>query len=145
MNFDVENDFYFVSQSPISDVLKFEIIDSNDDVILTTTTGFTRLNNYNYKYSYTVDSEIYEDKEIFTYRWYYVQNTKYKILEKEFNISKIDLNDGSTLTYGTEVFINVLGIKQNEIISKKVGLKRLIFKAKRLIETKILKNILYDF
>jgi hypothetical protein len=144
MNFDVENDFYFISQSPISDVLKFEIVDSNDDIILTTTTGLTRLNNYNYKYTYTIDSEIYEDKEIFTYRWYYTQNGKYKILEKEFNISKIDLNDGSTLTYGTEVFINLLGIKNNEIISKKVGLKRLIFKAKRLIETKILKNIIGD-
>ena len=144
MNFDVENDFYFISQSPVSDVLKFEIIDSNDDIIYTTTTGFTRLNNYNYKLSYTVDSEIYQDKEIFTYRWYYVQNSKYKIVEKEFNISKVDLNDGTTLTYGTDVFINVIGIKHNEIISKKVGVKRLIFKAKRLIETKILKNIIGD-
>ena len=144
MNFDVENDFYFVSQSPISNILKFEIIDSNDNIIYTTTTGFTQLNNYNYKISYNVDSENYEDKEIFTYKWYYVQNSKYKILEKQFNISKIDLNDGSSLTYGTEVFINVLGIKQNEIITKKVGLKRLIFKPKRLIETRILKNIIGD-
>lgn len=144
MNFDVENDFYFVSQSSISDMLKFEIIDSNDDIIYTTTTGFTQLNNSNYKINYTVDSEIYQDKEIFTYRWYYVQNSKYKILEKQFNISKIDLNDGTSMTYGTEVFINVLGIKQNEIITKKVGLKRLIFKPKRLIETRILKNIIGD-
>jgi hypothetical protein len=144
MTFDVENDFYFVSQSPITDILRFEIIDSNNNVILNTTTGFTRLNNYNYKYSYTVDSEIYEDIEIFTYKWYYTQNGKYKVLEKEFNISKIDLNDGSSLTYGNEVFINVLGIKQNEIITKKAGLKRLIFKPKRLIETKILKNIIGD-
>ena len=51
MNFDVENDFYFVSQSPITDVTKFEIIDSNGDEILSTTTGFTQLNNYNYKYT----------------------------------------------------------------------------------------------
>jgi len=144
MNFDVENNFYFISQSPITDILKFEIIDSNDDIILTTTTGFTRLNNYNYKYSYNVDSEIYQDIEIFTYKWYYAQNGKYKILQKEFNISKIDLNDGTSLTYGTEVFINVLGIKSNEIISKKVGIKRLIFKPKRLIDTKILKNIIGD-
>jgi hypothetical protein len=144
MTFDVENDFYFVSQSPISAVTKFEIIDSNNNVILNTTTGFTRLNNYNYKYSYTVDSEIYQDIEIFTYKWYYTQNGKYKVLEKEFNISKIDLNDGNSLTYGNEVFINVLGIKQNEIITKKAGLKRLIFKPKRLIETKILKNIIGD-
>lgn len=144
MNFDVSNDFFFVSQSPITDVLRFEIVDSNDNVLLNTTTGITRLNNYNYKYSYTIDSEIYEDKEIFIYRWYYTQNGKYKLLEKEFNISKIDLNDGSTLTYGTDVFINVLGIKHNEIISKKVGVKRLIFRAKRLIETRILKNIIGD-
>jgi hypothetical protein len=144
MNFDIENDFYFVSQAAISDMLKFEIIDSNDDIIYTTTTGFTQLNNFNYKTSYNIDSEIYQDKEIFTYRWYYVQNSKYKILEKQFNISKIDLNDGTSLTYGTEVFINVLGIKSNEIITKKVGIKRLIFKAKRLIETRILKNIIGD-
>lgn len=144
MNFDVENDFFFVSQSPVSDVTEFRIIDSNDTTIYTTTTGITQLNNYNYKVSYTLDSENYQDKEIFTYRWYYQQNGKYKILEKEFNITKIDLNDGSSLTYGSEVFINVLGIKQNEIISKKVGLKRLIFKAKRLIETRILKNIIGD-
>jgi len=144
MNFDVSNDFFFVSQSPITDVLRFEIVDSNNDVILNTTTGITRLNNYNYKYNYTIDSEIYEDKEIFTYRWYYTQNGKYKLLEKEFNISKIDLNDGNSLTYATEVFINVVGIKQNEIITKKVGLKRIIFKPKRLIQTKILKNIIGD-
>jgi len=144
MNFDVENDFFFISQSPITEVYQFEIVDSNDTVITAITTGFTQLNNYNYKVSYTIDSEDYQDKEIFTYRWYYTQNGKYKLLEKEFNISKIDLNDGTTLTYGNEVFINVLGIKQNENISKKVGLKRLIFKAKRLMETKILKNIIGD-
>jgi hypothetical protein len=144
MNFDIQNDFYFISQSPITEVYKFEIVDSNDTLLLSRTTGITRLNNYNYKTSYTLDSENYEDKEIFTYRWYYTQNGKYKLLEKEFNISKIDLNDGTTLTYGTDVFINVLGIKHNEIISKKAGLKRIIFKAKRLIETKILKNIIGD-
>jgi hypothetical protein len=54
------------------------------------------------------------------------------------------LNDGSSLTYGTDVFINLLGIKQNEIITKKIGSKRLIFRAKRLIETRILKNIIGD-
>ena len=144
MNFDVPNDFFFVSQSPITDILTFQIIDSNGDVILNTTTGITRLNNYNYKYTHTIDSEIYQDKEIFTYKWNYTQNTKYKTLEKEFNISKIDLNDGTSLTYATEVFINVLGIKNNEVITKKVGLKRLIFKPKRLIETRILKNIIGD-
>ena len=144
MNFDINNDFYFISQSPVSNVTEFRIIDSNDTTIYTTTTGITQLNNFNYKTNYTVDSEIYQDKEIFTYRWYYQQNGKYKILEKQFNISKIDLNDGTSLTYGTEVFINVLGIKSNEIITKKVGLKRLIFKPKRLIETRILKNIIGD-
>jgi len=144
MNFDVSNDFFFVSQSLISSLNKFEIIDSNGDIIHTTTTGFTQLNNYNYKYIYTIDSEIYEDIEIFTYKWYYTQNGKNKVLEKEFNISKIDLNDGSSLTYGTDVFINLLGIKQNEIITKKIGSKRLIFRAKRLIETRILKNIIGD-
>jgi len=144
MNFDVPNDFFFVSQSPISAVTKFEIIDSNDTVITSTTIGFTNLNGYNYKYTATIDSENYEDQEIFTSKWYYTQYGKSKTLEKQFNISKIDLNDGTTLTYATEVFINVLGIKSNEIITKKVGVKRLIFKAKRLIETRILKNIVGD-
>jgi hypothetical protein len=144
MNFDVPNDFFFVSQSPITEVYKFEIIDSNDVVITSATSGFTNLNGFNYKYTTTIDSEDYQDQEIFTSKWYYTQYGKYKVLEREFNISKIDLNDGTTLTYGTEVFINVLGIKSNEIISKKVGLKRLIFKPKRLIETKILKNIVGD-
>jgi len=143
MTFDVQNDFYFVSQSPISAVTKFEIIDSND-IVYSSITSFTQLNNFNYKVSATIDSENYEDIEIFTYKWYYTQNGKYKVLEKEFNISKIDLNDGNSLTYGNEVFINVLGIKQNEIITKKADLKRLIFKQKRLIETKILKNIIGD-
>jgi len=146
MNFDVSNDFFFISQSPISSVNKFEIIDSNDIIItsITNTTLFTQLNRYNYKISQTIDSENYQDQEIFTYKWYYIQNGKYKVLEKEFNISKIDLNDGTSLTYATEVFINVLGVKQNEIISKKVGLKRLIFKPKRLIQSRILKNIVGD-
>jgi hypothetical protein len=144
MNFDVSNDFFFVSQSLISAVTKFEIIDSNNIVITSVTSGFTQLNRYNYKISQTIDSENYQDQEIFTYRWYYIQNGKYKLLEKEFNITKIDLNDGMSLTYSTEVFINLLGIKHNEIISKKVGLKRLIFKPKRLIQSKILKNIVGD-
>jgi hypothetical protein len=144
MNFDVSNDFFFVSQSPISSVSKFEIIDSNDEIIATFTTGFTQLNNFNYKVSTTIDSENYQDQEIFTSKWYFTQYGKSKTLEKEFNISKIDLNDGTTLTYSTEVYINVVGIKQNEIITKKVGLKRIIFKPKRLIQTKILKNIVGD-
>ena len=143
MNFDVPNDFFFVSQSPISAATKFEIIDSND-LVYSSITSFTQLNNFNYKVSATIDSANYQDQEIFTSKWYYIQYGKYKVLEKQFNISKIDLNDGSTLTYGTEVFINVLGIKSNEIITKKVGIKRLIFKAKRLIETRILKNIVGD-
>jgi hypothetical protein len=143
MNFDVPNDFYFVSQSPISQLYNFEIIDSND-IVYSSITSFTQLNNFNYKVSATIDSENYQDKEIFYTKWYYTQNGKYKLVEKPFNISRVDLNDGDTLTYGTEVFINVLGIKQNEIITKKVGLKRLIFKAKRLIQTRILKNIIGD-
>jgi hypothetical protein len=143
MNFDVSNDFFFVSQSPISAVTKFEIIDSNS-LVYSSITSFTQLNNFNYKVSTTIDSENYQDQEIFTSKWYYTQYGKSKTIEKEFNISKIDLNDGTTLTYGTEVFINVLGIKSNEIITKKVGVKRLIFKAKRLIQTKILKNIVGD-
>ena len=143
MNFDLPNDFFFISQSPISSVSKFEIIDSNDEIIYTSS-AFTQLNNFNYKTEYNIDSANYQDREIFTYRWYYVQNGKNKVLEKDFNISKIDLNDGTSLTYGTEVFINVLGIKSNEIVTKKVGLKRLIFKPKRLIQTKILKNIVGD-
>lgn len=144
LNFDVPNDFFFVSQSPIDLITKLEILDSDYQVISTFTSGFTQLNNYNYKITHTIDSENYQDVEIFTTKWYYVQNGKYKILQKDFNISKIDLNDGTTLTYNTEVFINVLGIKQNEIISKKSGVKRLIFKPKRLIETRILKNIIGD-
>jgi hypothetical protein len=144
MNFDVSNDFFFVSQSQISSIVKLEILDSNDNIILSATTGFTRLNNFNYKYTTTIDSENYQDREIFTSRWYYIQNNKSKLLEKQFNISKIDLNDGDTLTYGTDVFINLLGIKSNESITKKTGVKRLIFKAKRLIESRILKNIIGD-
>jgi hypothetical protein len=143
MNFDVPNDFFFVSQSSISSLNKFEIIDSNGDIIYNSS-AFTQLNNFNYKISHTIDSEDYQDIEIFYSRWYYTQNGKNKVLEKQFNISKIDLNDGISLTYGSDVFINVLGIKQNEIITKKVGLKRLIFRAKRLIETRILKNIIGD-
>ena len=146
MNFDVENTFYFISQMAITELYKFEIVDSNDTVIesVTDTTLFTRLNTYNYKITKTLNSENYQDQEIFTYKWHYIQNGKYKVLEKEFNISKIDLNDGTSLTYGTEVFINILGLKHNEIISKRVKLKRLIFKPKRLIQTKILKNIVGD-
>lgn len=146
LNFDIPSDFYFVSQTPIAEMYKFEIVDSNDNTIvsITDTTEFTNLNGYNYKYTTTIDSENYQDQEIFTSRWYYIQNTKFKLLEKEFNISKIDLNDGTSLTYATEVFINLLGVKQNEIISKKSGLKRLIFKPKRLIQSKILKNIIGD-
>jgi len=143
MNFDVPNDFFFVSQSPITSVNKFEIVDS-DDLVYSSITSFTQLNNFNYKVSATIDSENYQDQEIFTYKWYYIQNGKYKILEKQFNISKIDLNDGMSLTYSTEVFINVLGIKSNEIITKKVGVKRLIFKPKSLIQSRILKNIVGD-
>jgi hypothetical protein len=143
MNFDVSNDFFFVSQSPISSLSKFEIIDSND-LVYSSITSFTQLNNFNYKVSATIDSENYQDQEIFTSKWYFTQYGKSKTLEKEFNISKIDLNDGTTLTYSTEVFINVLGIKSNEIITKKVGLKRLIFKPKRLIQSRILKNIVGD-
>jgi hypothetical protein len=144
MNFDVSNDFYLISQYAISNVNKFEIIDSDGTVITSFTSGFTQLNNFNYKINYNIDSQDYKNKEIFTYKWYFTQNGKNKILEKEFNISKIDINDGTSLTYGTEVFINVLGIKQNENITKKAGLKRLIFKQKRLIETRILKNIIGD-
>ena len=146
LNFDETNDFFFVSQSPITSINKFELIDSNDDIIysVTSSTAFTKLNYYNYKLSYFIDSENYQDQEIFYTKWYYTQNGKNKVLEKEFNISKLDLNDGTTLTHGTEVFINLLGIKQNEIISKKVGLKRLIFRPKRLIQTKILKSIIGD-
>jgi hypothetical protein len=143
MNFDVSNDFFFISQSPISSVTKFEIIDSNS-LVYSSITSFTQLNNFNYKVSATIDSENYQDQEIFTSKWYFTQYGKSKTLEKEFNISKIDLNDGITLTYSTEVFINVLGIKSNEIITKKVGLKRLIFKPKRLIQSRILKNIVGD-
>ena len=145
LKFDELSNFYFISQSPITSVNKFELIDSNDEIIYSTTatTAFTKLNYYNYKTTYFIDSDIYEDQEIFYTRWYYTQNGKNKILEKEFNISRPDLNDDS-LIYSTEVFINVIGIKQNDIISKKVGLKRLIFKAKRLIQTKILKNIIGD-
>ena len=144
MNFDVQNDFFLISQNAISQVNSFEILDSNDTIVTSFTSGFTQLNNFNYKINYTIDSGNYQDKEIFTYKWYYTQNQKSKVLEKQFNISKIDLNDGISLTYGTEVFINVLGIKQYENISKKVGVKRIIFKAKRLIETRILKNIIGD-
>jgi hypothetical protein len=143
INFDVPNDFFFVSQSPISSVSKFEIIDSND-LVYSSITSFTQLNNFNYKVSATIDSQNYQDQEIFTSKWYFTQYGKSKTTEKEFNISKIDLNDGTTLTYSTEVFINVIGIKSNEIITKKVGLKRIIFKPKRLIQTKILKNIVGD-
>jgi hypothetical protein len=143
MNFDVPNDFFFISQSPISSVTKFEIIDSND-LVYSSVTSFTQLNNFNYKVSATIDSSNYQDQEIFTSKWYFTQYGKSKTLEKQFNISKIDLNDGTSLTYATEVFINVLGVKHNEIISKKVGLKRLIFKTKRLIQTRILKNIVGD-
>jgi hypothetical protein len=143
LNFDEINDFYFVSQAPITSVNKFELIDSNDDIIHTST-AFTKLNYYNYKTSYFIDSNDYQDQEIFYTKWYYTQNGKNKVLEKEFNISKLDLNDGTTLTHGTDVFINILGIKQNEIISKKAGLKRLIFRPKRLIQTKILKSIIGD-
>ena len=143
MNFDLSNDFFFVSQSPISSVSKFEIIDSND-LVYSSITSFTQLNNFNYKVSATIDSENYQDQEIFISKWYFTQYGKSKTLEKEFNISKIDLNDGTTLTYSTEVFINVLGIKSNEIITKKVGVKRLIFKPKRLIQSRILKNIVGD-
>jgi hypothetical protein len=143
MNFDVPNDFFFVSQSPISGLSKFEIIDSNS-LVYSSITSFTQLNNFNYKVSATIDSENYQDQEIFTSKWYFTQYGKSKTLEKEFNIFKIDLNDGNTLTYSTEVFINVLGIKSNEIITKKVGLKRLIFKPKRLIQSRILKNIVGD-
>jgi hypothetical protein len=146
LRFDESNDFFFVSQAPVTSINKFEIIDSNDEIIFSTTetTAFTKLNYYNYKISYFIDSDNYQDQEIFYNRWHYTQNGKNKVLEKEFNISKLDLNDGTTLTYGTDVFINVLGIKQNEVVSKKAGLKRLIFKAKRLIQTKILKSIIGD-
>lgn len=146
MNFDVPNDFYFVSQAAISELTKFEILDSNDDTIVTVTatTAFTNLNGYNYKYTTTLDSENYQDQEIFTSKWYYTQNGKYKVLERQFNISKLDLNDGTSLTYSSEIFINLLGIKSNEIISKKVGVKRLIFKPKRIIQSKILKNLVGD-
>jgi hypothetical protein len=143
MNFDVPNDFFFISQSPISNISRFEIIDSND-LVYSSITSFIQLNNFNYKVSATIDSENYQDQEIFTYKWYFTQYGKSKTLEKQFNISKIDLNDGTSLTYATEVFINVLGVKHNEIISKRVGLKRLIFKPKRLIQTRILKNIVGD-
>lgn len=144
MNFDVPNDYFFVSQSPITEVYKFEIIDSNDTVLTSVTSNFTQLNSNNYKVTHTIDSENYQDQEIFTSKWHYIQYGKYKVLERQFNISKIDLNDGTSLTYDNDVFINILGIKHNEIISKKVGIKRLIFKAKRLIQTKILKNIIGD-
>jgi hypothetical protein len=145
LKFDETSNFYFISQAPITSVNKFELIDSNDELIYSTTsqTSFTKLNYSNYKTSYFIDSENYEDQEIFYTKWYYTQNGKNKVIEREFNISRLDLNDDS-LTYTTEVFINVVGIKQNDIISKKAGLKRLIFKAKRLIQTKILKNIIGD-
>jgi hypothetical protein len=143
MNFDVSNDFFFVSQSPISAVTKFEIIDSNN-LVYSSVTSFTQLNNFNYKVAATIDSTNYQSQEIFISKWYYNQYGKSKTLEKQFNISIIDLNDGATLTYSTEVFINVLGIKSNENITKKAGVKRLIFKPKRLIQSSILKNIVGD-
>jgi hypothetical protein len=145
LKFDETSNFYFVSQAPITSINKFELIDPNDEIIYSTTseTSFIKLNYSNYKTSYFIDSENYEDQEIFYTKWYYTQNGKNKVMEKQFNISRPDLNDDS-LTYSTEVFINVVGIKQNDIISKKAGLKRIIFKAKRLIQTKILKNIIGD-
>jgi len=142
--FDTPNDFFFVSQTPITSLDRLEIVDYYEQTILNVTSGFTPLNGYNYKYTTTIDSETYEDVEIFYAKWYYTQNGKIKILEKEFNISKENLNDGTSLTYGTEVYINVLGIKSSESITKKSGVKRLVFKAKRLIETKILKSIIGD-
>jgi hypothetical protein len=145
LKFDETSNFYFISQAPITSVNKFELIDSNNEIIYSTTsqTSFIKLNYSNYKTSYFIDSENYEDQEIFYTKWYYTQNGKNKVIEREYNISRPDLNDDS-LIYSTEVFINVVGIKQNDIISKKAGLKRLIFKAKRLIQTKILKNIIGD-
>ena len=141
--FDTDNDFYFAPQSKIASVNSLEIIDSNDEIIATVT-SFTQLNNYNYKASLYIDSENYQNQEIFTARWYYVQNNKNRVLDKEFNISLYDLTNINNQTYSTEVFINAIGIKQNEVITKKVGLKRIIFKPKRLIQSKILKNIVGD-
>ncbi len=145
LKFDETSNFYFISQAPVTSINKFEIIDSNDEIIYSTTatTAFTRLNYSNYRTPFYIDSDNYQDQEIFYTKWYYTQNGKNKVIEREFNISRPDLNDDS-LIYSTEVFINVVGIKQNDIITKKAGLKRIIFKAKRLIQTKILKNIIGD-
>ena len=141
--FDTDNDFYFAPQTKITSVESLKIIDSNDEII-STITSFTQLNNYNYKTSLYINSENYQNQEIFTARWYYTQNNKNRVLDKEFNISVYDLTDINNQTYSTEVYINIIGIKQNENITKKTGLKRIIFKPKRLIQTRILKNIIGD-
>jgi hypothetical protein len=146
LKFDTENNFYFNSNTQINEIQSFEIIDSNNDTILaiTSNTAFTHVNFYNYFVNVTIDDNPeYNDIENFTAKWTILVNNKIKIFNKDFTLTRINEIEDK-LEYENEVYINVVGIKSNDKISKKTGLTKLLFKGKRLLKNKLLNNLIDD-
>jgi hypothetical protein len=130
---------YLITPFQIDSVDNLEIINSSNQVI-SSITSFTTVNNFTYSATINLPEgnlsfEQYSDK------WTYTYNGVQKTHTNKFNIKKISFDDFSNIE-STKVFININGIKQNDIISNTVKTKKIIFKPKRFVKNMVYNNLI---
>lgn len=130
---------YFITPFIVDSVDSLEIINSSNQII-SSITSFTTINNLTYSSSINIpeNTQFFEQ---YTDRWTYTYNGVQKTHTNKFNIKKITFDDFQDIN-STRVFINVSGIKQNDIISNSSKTKRIVFKPKRFVKNMVYNNLI---